>query len=555
MKKTIAIILVLVFVFACCACSAESPAEAPKSSVPAETPAEQSSEPVQEEPTVDPKSPTAQVSLIFDNIDRLKSDDGVTKYYYTVTDLDHNGRLELFSALTQGTDNVTTGRIFEVNENYDGFIEADLGLSQRSSLPEVVTNKTDCYNDNETYYYIYSDTSSINSGEHYISKIALSLKDEKLTLKELAYQNVVLQNGLTVYIINDSDGRDIDIDQYDQIDELNFPNAKKSEVNFDWFDLASATSAERLAESYSVFSGDKLPSPATPTPAPTAAPVQTPQIVDNNVVITKHPTTENTTEGGNATFIARATGYYSISWQLIDPNGNIYDINSSPFPAMYVSGSNQPQLTLSNVPIGINNWSVRALFYGANTAYTNQAKIYVASKPIVEKYVTANPASGTYFDSLYNNVCLYSSDGSRIHYECIKGGDSGPYDSGEIGSGGWINIEGIEGACVDVEIYANVVGSDRVSYFYYTVDRTPAPVPVPTPDPDPPIPGPITGTMRGTVTQYQSMNYIEVTLQNGDTVGLMKDIFSGGQIAEGNMCTVYFFNYPSSENITSVIMD
>lgn len=42
-------------------------------------------------------------------------------------------------------------------------------------------------------------------------------------------------------------------------------------------------------------------------------------------------------------------------------------------------------------------------------------------------------------------------------------------------SGEGVSVVGIEGTYVGIEIYANVVGSDKVAYYTFGVERTPAP--------------------------------------------------------------------------------
>ena len=122
----------------------------------------------------------------------------------------------------------------------------------------------------------------------------------------------------------------------------------------------------------------------------------------------------------------------------------------------------------------MDGYGAYAEFYGSTTVKSNPAYIYVSKRPAAT--ASTNYSSGTCFSDLYNYITVYSSNGAKIHYECIKDGDTGPYASGDVPNGGTITIAGIDGQYINVEVYLNVVGSDKVSYYYYGVDRTPVPI-------------------------------------------------------------------------------
>jgi len=526
-------------------------------------------------PTTDPKTEAGQIKMIYSNLKSLSSDNDTTKFWYSVTDLDHNGRLELLSAVTEGTGHFTSGRFFEVNENYNGFVEIDLGLKEGEFLPEIIVSSTDCYKSSDgTYSYIYTDTSNGGYGESLSATTALSLRNGHVTIKTIVIDHVTLENGYSVHDFMDGDGKAISYEDFGSMVQNAFNGQTRTTVNFDWFALASVSGPQRLADSYGKFAGKTVSLesgssvPAAPvatvtptavpvvTPVPTIAPTPTPEIIIiRTPVVTKHPTSETLEAGKSCAFIARATDYNYMRWQLIDTYGNVYDAQTqNPYPQMSIWGADGQQLTLGNVPLGMNGWSARAVFTGNGTVYSNAAQIWV-KQPKVSTPITAYPGSGSFFYDLYNTVTLYAGTGDKIHYELIRGGDTGPYDSGTITSGQGINVIGIEGQCLTVDLYANVEGDDGNSLrASYTVDRTPV---QPTPAPYVPTPAPTSNSCPGIIVDAL-MSTATIDIYRPETIQVSKDIISPqGSELIGHNCTVYFYgNDPTiRDNIYSVVVD
>ena len=544
MRKIISVLLIAMLIFSLCACGQTAAPVATQAPAPADaTPAEAAPA-----PAVDPSSLDAQLNLIYKDIGLLQSSADYQSFWYTITDLDHNGRLEIFAAVTEGIDSVTRGAMYEVNSTFDNLVTVDLGGQY---LPEVVVNSADTYRVGDSYSYVYKDTSAVGSSAPYETIAALSMSNAKVTVTPLAYKEVVSDRGITLYDFTDASGNPlniVDLNDFDNYADTVFTGALKSTTNFDWFAITDVTSVDRLKNSYAVFKGESV---VTPAPAPTPQVIYTPQptmyIVDTNPVITKNPTSETLTEGGSCTFIARADAYQYVAWSLVDQYGNTYGATTTPYGQLVVSGASSPQLTLSNVPLAMNGWSAYATFYGKTNATTTKAYITVNPAPVIVKTVTASPSSG-YFQQLSTYVTLYSSTGENIHYEAIKQGDSGAYDSSEIASGSGFYVTGISGQCISVEVYANVVGSDKVAYFVYTVDCEPEPGPGPTPDPG-------YSSVRGNLGVQETMSTIPILI-NGIPYSVVLDVITpqGSDLYQGRGCTVYY-NGSLDGGIYSVVLD
>ena len=543
MKKLLVFMLAALMLFSLCACgqtqsaSKDTPAESAATAEPAPAAPEVSAAPAA-------NSVEGQLNLIYNHLTQLHSNAEYSKFYYTITDLDHNGRLEVFAAVTEGNNAYTRGDMYEISSDYASLTQVQLGAAATDGLPEVIVRSTDTYASGSSYSYVYTDTSSVGAPGHYITVQALSLQNGTLESTLIGYQDVETINGYTVYTFSDANGNILsNPDDFPKLTENKFSGAAKSTTNFDWFSLSDVTSVSRLATSYNVFAGNAVAPVATATPAPVYTPAPTTYIVETNPVITKNPTNENRYVGETAYFVAQATGYQSMLWKFVDPYGNIYNANRVSF-AYSVSGVDTPQLTISNVTTDMNGWSAYAEFYGKTTVTTSRATLYVTQRPVETAYVYASPSSGSYFCDLYNTVCLTSSNGQNIHYECIKSGDSGAYASGEVGNYGCISVDGIEGQYITVEVYANVVGSDNVCYFTYTVDRTPTPVPTPDPGPQ---------CVTGTIGPIETMNSVPIII-NGGTYWTTRDSIQpqGAELSQGSLCTVWYSG--SYDNIISVIV-
>ena len=126
------------------------------------------------------------------------------------------------------------------------------------------------------------------------------------------------------------------------------------------------------------------PAPATPTP--TVAPSGPP-------TLTKSPTDERLNEGGTCLFVARADNATSLIWHLVSPDGKTditYDMASSYFSQLSISGGKETTLRLSNVPAGMNGWHVYCRFSN-NYGSVSSGQAIVSVNPTPTPAPTATP--------------------------------------------------------------------------------------------------------------------------------------------------------------------
>ena len=100
-------------------------------------------------------------------------------------------------------------------------------------------------------------------------------------------------------------------------------------------------------------------------------------------VITKHPTGETVEEGGEAVFVAKAKYTQIYTWQMISPNGVIFDCETAhlTFPGLKVTGAKTERLTLSNIPLELNGYKIRCMFTAGDAVVSDPAALTVTAKP------------------------------------------------------------------------------------------------------------------------------------------------------------------------------
>lgn len=174
-RKLLCILLTVILLLA--GCSSDTPQEVTETEAPTQP---------------EPSTTEAQLSLLMSLADtwcKDETDESGTQYnyYYAVTDLDQNGRLEITAALTQGTGVFTYGTMYEVDESFDGLEicwndeEVDLPEITVSSVPAAYDADSGCYD------YLFTNTTNNGSAESYESIQAIRLQDGTLTCTALAH--------------------------------------------------------------------------------------------------------------------------------------------------------------------------------------------------------------------------------------------------------------------------------------------------------------------------------------------------------------------------------
>ena len=402
MKKAISIVLMLVMVLSLSVASfaEESSAQTapePKAQTAAATPVRATDE-----------TANAQIEYLFNNFNTFKQAESAdAKWSYAVTDLDHNGRLELLAASVQGDGRYTHVMAWEVGADLASAAPIQVNVPEDESFPDILTDSADTfYNQvSNTWIYMFYDNIVFSADEAYYAKCAVKLADDGLSFQQLAIQHNQAAGGIVNTAYMDNSGNAITGEQYNAAGTEGPAELIKSSTNFEWVDAANVSSQNALFNSYAVFKGMMQPS------SKTAQLAQTPAQNGGFLTITKNPTNESRTVGGTAYFVANASTWTSLSWTLVSPQGGEYNADGfvKLYPYAKVSGADSTTLTIANVSTDMNGWGAYCTFYsGGQTARTGTAYLYVSGS------TTSSNTYSYYYGLDYYTV--YNSDGSYTMY-------------------------------------------------------------------------------------------------------------------------------------------
>ena len=198
-----------------------------------------------------------QIALIASEKNLWQQEIDFGTWGYAVTDLDHNGRLEVISCSVQGTGFYSYIKAYEVNESGTGLTDlmGDLGMRTDSS-PDILVNEVPVYYDKDAdrYYYIFDDYIRNGMAEYYENKRAVSILDGKWTEKLLASKSAVYtdEDHYTVSC-QDQSGSPISEEQYNSIEQTIYGRLERTGMCFNWImtekESFEALSPDQLAGS------------------------------------------------------------------------------------------------------------------------------------------------------------------------------------------------------------------------------------------------------------------------------------------------------------------
>ncbi len=371
--------------------------------------------------TIEASDIDLQLSLISTQLSKLEQKDSENTWYYTVTDLDHDGNLEFVAATLHPQDRSTNLKVWEISEDRKSMSECKLDKDEDESFPDIMTDVADTYHDVETdtWFYMFYDKLVISDNEVYTIKTAVNLKDGVIDYDAYAVEHVVLESTWRNISYTDANGLPISGEQYNAAGSNAFAGTEKTSTNFEWLTAKDLEKSTRIVDSYAVFAGTKEPTEvfpvprpaalggdtnpsATPAPAtPAATPVPSQEV--KFLSVTKNPTNENKKVGGTALFVACANAFESLNWTLVSPYGGEFSVQNfrNSFLTANVTGEYSTTLSIANVSSDMNGWGAYCTFYyRGQTARTTTAYIYVQGQPTPQP--APQPESGSMDGYVYD---------------------------------------------------------------------------------------------------------------------------------------------------------
>ena len=452
-----------------------------------------------------------QLSFIQTQVSALKQTDGELTWYYTVTDLDHNGNLEFVAASQHPQKRSTNLHVWEVNADRTALTECSLAKDPEESFPDILTDAADTFHNKatDTWYYMVYDNVVLSDDEVYSVKTAVNLRKGVIDYEAFAIEHTLVTDGARSVTHTDDKGAAISPEQYNAAGNDAMAGDERSSTNFEWLTADELGDLRHLTDCFSVFMGQKAAPKDFPVPEPAA--LNAPQVY---LTITKNPTNENKTEGDTAYFVSNANVYESLTWTFVSPDGGQYSVQSMQNMWGSISGQNSTTLTVANVNTGMSGWGVYCTFnYSGQTARTATAYLYVSAK----QSAPSGTYPGTVTDYNYSTVTIDISDTVTVN---VDRSICDIYGELYIGAPASVQWDG-----------------QKITACYITGDR--------------PVPPPYEGSIGGSV--YAVGNQYEIDLNNGDTVYVDEWKCSVyGNYYDGASCTAYYYDYPSADNIYEV---
>ena len=399
-RRAPALALMLALVLSMCACGGrgEDPA-----------PAEEAAPAVTEAPApTPPPDPGAaltreqQIALLEQGRDRWAFTDPYdSPWFYTYTDLDHNGRYEVLAATTQGSGIFTYANFYEVTPEGTGIrnlYHEGVTVEGVDDWPEIVMESLPGYQDPDAGRWVYACEGITRDGaaRQYFAWYVLELKDGAAEWERIAQKTVEWTEGRDEPTVTctDAAGNPISQADYEGAPARRYAAWEAFTLPLEW----------KRVEIPQELAGTA----ATPAPAAGTAGDQAQNPAGEPIVITKNPTSEALSIGGRTWFIAYAQNIRSTTWEFLSPEGAAFSLEQTmkAHPGLQLELPSEDTLAVSNVPASLNGWAVRVRFMGSgSSALTEPAYIYVGdfvnayAEPIrayKETYETGNQGNPAY---------------------------------------------------------------------------------------------------------------------------------------------------------------
>lgn len=166
-----------------------------------------------------------------------------TPWFYTFTDLDHNGWLEVLAASTQGTGIFTYANFYEVAPDGSGvknLYHEGAEIEGPDDWPEIILESLPCYYDraSDTYYYACSGVTRDGAAHSVSSWAVLCLKDGVADWEYLGRMDQQWTDGGEGPTVSctDAAGNPITEQDFDKLVERRFAGLEQSTLRLNWIE-------------------------------------------------------------------------------------------------------------------------------------------------------------------------------------------------------------------------------------------------------------------------------------------------------------------------------
>ena len=160
-------------------------------------------------------------------------------WFYAFTDLDHNGRLEVIAASTQGSGLYTYGELWEVAADYahlERCWQEDPELEGPQDWPDVVVEELTGYHDAETglWFYLCLDTMRDGAARAVLTWQVLCLYEGEAVFAPMGTKILDSTGGEPAVACTNWRGEEITEEAFDRLPETELADFAQETLKLDW---------------------------------------------------------------------------------------------------------------------------------------------------------------------------------------------------------------------------------------------------------------------------------------------------------------------------------
>ena len=254
MKKLVMLLVVMVLCLSVTACAGSQQSNSFNGDVLFSTPdvpATSAPVPATSAPVSAKETVESQLHLIAEHSSMWLNDADPESYGFAVTDLDHNGRLEIIFSTCQGTGIYSYNQMWEVNEDFNAIALCETETVEGDSQADIMVQSVLAFYDSgsNVYSYVFDDLAKNGAAEYYENKRAISLQKGKLLETPLAYKSTIYSDASSRTVTcTDAEGKEITQEEYENIADMVFSNYEKREISLGWVTNAQGALKDMSAE-------------------------------------------------------------------------------------------------------------------------------------------------------------------------------------------------------------------------------------------------------------------------------------------------------------------
>lgn len=168
---------------------------------------------------------------------------------YTVTDLDHNGRLEVIFSVCEGSGMYSTSRLWEVSSDAQSLISIPYGVEEGDSEPDLTYDIVTHYYNDEKDFYLFTDVVRISAAESVFNRYAVSLYHGNGEITLIGSSRQVYDDaGISEENYYDGNGQEISAEEYGNLEAAFFAGCQEENGYLNWIGLEEDDDTEAFAE-------------------------------------------------------------------------------------------------------------------------------------------------------------------------------------------------------------------------------------------------------------------------------------------------------------------